>query len=389
MPLKDYFRHITPASGKFRRAISLPVMAACIALCGCHPSPAAPPTVEVERVSPENVSVYGEYPGRIRAVQTFEIHARVDGYLDNMFVHNGSPVRRGQTLFVIDSRLYKANADKARAQLSSARAQELKTRRDLERIRPLFEKNAASQLDLDNAEAAYESAKADVAICEADLITAETSLDNTKVTAPVTGEIYCNVADIGSMVGPSGKSLLATIIRNDTVSIDFTMSARDYFNAKSQIICAATPDSVRCLDTYVTITLSDGSEYPHKAKVNFGAPTINPETGEFTLSAEMPNPQRMLMPGEVTRVNVLVTARNEASLIPLTAVKTENDSTFAYVLGEDNVITRRHIITGPVSGSRIIIENGLTDGELIVVKPTPRIADGMSATGCLKPSSKK
>ncbi len=369
--------------------IFLSAVISCLALCACHTSPASAPVVEVEQITPENVSVYGEYPGRIRAAQTFEIHARVDGYLDNMFVHNGSSVRRGQTLFVIDPRLYKANADKARAQLSSAKAQELKTRRDLERIRPLFEKNAASQLDLDNAEAAYESAKADVAICEADLVTAETSLANTKVTAPVTGEIYCNVADIGSMVGPSGKSLLATIVRDDTVSIDFTMTARDYFNAKSQIICAGARDSVRCLDSFVTITLSDGSEYPYKAKVNFAAPTINPETGDFTLSAEMPNPQRKLMPGEVTRVNVLVTARNEACLIPVSAVKTENDSTFAYVLGNDNVISRRHIITGPVSGNRIIVEKGLAEGETIVVKPTDRIVDGMTATGHSAPSAKK
>lgn len=131
------------------------------------------PTVEAETVGTGSVNIYGEYVGRIRAQQFVEIHARVEGYLENMLFKEGSYIQKGQTLFVIDPRLYQAHVNKARAQLNKARAQAQKAERDLKRIRPLYEQNAASQLDLDNATAAYESAMAEVVVSEADLTQAE------------------------------------------------------------------------------------------------------------------------------------------------------------------------------------------------------------------------
>jgi len=123
--------------------------------------PAALPVVEVQPVETSEVNIYNEYVGRIRAQQFVEIRARVEGYLEKMFFEEGTRVKKGQTLFVIDRKVYQARAEKARAQLIKARAQLNKAERDLARIRPLYEQNAASQLDLDNAQAAYESAKAE------------------------------------------------------------------------------------------------------------------------------------------------------------------------------------------------------------------------------------
>ena len=122
-----------------------------------RPRPAAVvlPVVGVEPVVVEDVNIYGEYVGRIRAQQFVEIHARVEGYLEQMLFAEGTYVEKGQTLFVIDPQLYRAKANRAKAQLNRARAQALKAERDLNRIRPLYEQNAASQLDLDNAVAAY------------------------------------------------------------------------------------------------------------------------------------------------------------------------------------------------------------------------------------------
>lgn len=130
-----------------------------------RPRPAAVvlPVVAVEPVTTEDVNIYGDYVGRIRAQQFVEIRARVEGYLEKMLFAEGTYIRKGQTLFVIDPRVYRARVDKAKAQLNKARAQALKAKRDLDRIRPLFEQSAASQLELDNATAAYESAVADVA----------------------------------------------------------------------------------------------------------------------------------------------------------------------------------------------------------------------------------
>ena len=117
--------------------------------------------VETSPVTTSDVSIYGEYAGRIRAQQFVEVRARVEGYLEKMFFEEGTHIDKGQTMFLIDSRVYRALAEKARAQLNKARANAMKAERDLARIRPLYEQNAASQLDLDNAEAAYKSARAE------------------------------------------------------------------------------------------------------------------------------------------------------------------------------------------------------------------------------------
>ena len=147
----------TPRSKKTWIIIVAAIAAAATALyffLRPKPQPVVLPTVEVEAVETENVNIYGEYVGRIRAQQFVEVRARVEGYLESMLFKEGSYIEKGQTLFVIDPKLYKAHVDKARAKLNKARAQALKAERDLARIKPLYEQNAASQLDLDDATAA-------------------------------------------------------------------------------------------------------------------------------------------------------------------------------------------------------------------------------------------
>ena len=172
------------------------------------------PTVIVEPAERDNVEIFGEYVGRIRAQQFVEVRARVEGYLESMLFAEGTYVNKNQVLFVINQDQYRAKADKARAQLKKDEAQALKAKRDLERIKPLYAQNAASQLDLDNAEAAYESAVATVAMSEADLAQAELELGYTLVRSPLSGHISERNVDLGTLVGPGGKSLLATVVKN-------------------------------------------------------------------------------------------------------------------------------------------------------------------------------
>ena len=204
------------------------IAAAVVFVLRSRPVPEMLPVVEVEPVTTQNVNIYGEYVGRIRAQQFVEIRARVEGYLERMLFAEGTYIEKGQTLFIIDPQLYRARANRAKAQLNKAKAQALKAQRDLNRIRPLYEQNAASQLDLDNAVAAYESAAADVVVCEADLTQAELTLGYTTVRSPVSGYISERNADIGALVGPGGQSLLATVVKSDTVRIDFSMTSIEY-----------------------------------------------------------------------------------------------------------------------------------------------------------------
>ena len=177
------------------------------------------PTVIVESAEKGDVEIYGEYVGRIRAQQFVEVRARVEGYLENMLFAEGTYVTKNQVLFVINQDQYRAKADKARAQLKKDEAQALKAKRDLERIRPLYAQNAASQLDLDNAQAAYETAEASVAMSQADLDQAELELGYTLVRSPLSGHISERNVDLGTLVGPGGKSLLATVVKSDTVLV--------------------------------------------------------------------------------------------------------------------------------------------------------------------------
>ncbi len=337
-----------------------------------------PPTVEVEEITTRDVSVYGEYVGRIRAQQFVEIHARVEGYLESMFFKEGSYINKGQTLFVIDPKLYKAHVEKARAQLNKARAQAKKAERDLMRIRPLYEQNAASQLDLDNAEAAYESANAEVVVSEADLTQAELTLGYTRVTSPISGYISERSADIGTLVGPTGgKSLLATMVKSDTVRIDFSMTALDYLRSKERNVNFGVQDSTRKWNSYVTITLADGTEYPHRGLVDFADPQVDPKTGTFSVRAEMTNPEHRLLPGEFTKVKVLLDVREKAVTVPVKSMVIEKGGAYVYVVRPDSIVEKRFVETGPELDNSVIVERGLAKGEQIVTEGYHKLTHGM------------
>ena len=192
------------------------------------------PVVAIAPATQDDVEIYGEYVGRVRAQQFVEVRARVEGYLEQMLFAEGTYVTKNQVLFVINQDQYRAKADKARAQLKKDEAQAQKAKRDLERIRPLYEQNAASQLDLDNATAAYETAEASVAMSSADLDQAELELGYTIVRSPLAGHISERHVDLGTLVGPGGKSLLATVVKSDTVLVDFSMTALDYLKSKER-----------------------------------------------------------------------------------------------------------------------------------------------------------
>lgn len=344
-----------------------------------RPRPVAPvlPVVGVEPVVVDDVSIYGEYVGRIRAQQFVEIHARVEGYLEQMLFAEGTYVEKGQTLFVIDPQLYRAKANRAKAQLNRARAQALKAERDLNRIRPLFEQNAASQLDLDNAVAAYESAAADVVVSEADLTQAELTLSYTTVQSPISGYISERNVDLGTLVGPGGQSLLATIVKSDTVRVDFSMTALDYLRSKNRNVNLGHKDSTRNWDPYITVTLADDSQYPYRGLVDFADPQVDPKTGTFSVRAEMPNPNHVLLPGQFTKVRLLLDVRERAVVVPKKAVLIEKDGAYIFVVRRDSIVEKRLIEIGPEVRNSFVVERGLAQGENIVVEGYHKLSHGV------------
>lgn len=386
----NHFRFKNPRRVIILVAVLLVLAAVITLVCVLIRPKAAPaqlPTVIVEKVKTSDVNVYGDYVGRIRAQQFVEIRARVEGYLEQMLFEEGTHIEKGQTLFIIDRKLYKARAEKARSQLSKAKAQAHKAKRDLERIQPLYEQNAASQLDLDNAVAAYESAKAEESVAEADLIQAELTLSYTAVSSPISGYISERSADIGTLVGPNGKSLLATVAKSDTVLVDFSMTALDYLSGKNRNVNMGRQESDREWQPYVTVTLADGSAYPYHGFVDFASPQVDPSTGTFRVRAEMPNPDQVLLPGEFTKVRVLMDVRENAIEVPAKALEIEKGAAYIYIVRPDSIVERRFVETGPELGNDIIVERGLAAGEDIVVEGYHKLRHGMKVRPVFAPDS--
>lgn len=344
---------------------------------GCKKSVTEIPVVAVAPAAQEDVEIYGEYVGRVRAQQFVEVRARVEGYLEKMLFEEGTYVKKGQVLFIINQEQYRAKADKARAQLKKDEAQEQKAKRDLERIRPLYEQNAASQLDLDNAIAAYETAKASVSMSRADLAQAELELGYTTVRSPLAGHISERNVDLGTLVGPGAKSLLATIVKSDTVLIDFSMTALDYLKSKERNVDIGQQDKSRSWQPYVTITLADNTVYLHKGMVDFAEPTVDPNTGTFSVRAEMPNPERTILPGQFTKVKILLDVREKATVVPRRAISIEKGGAHIYVMRADSTVEKRFIETGPEFQNNMVVERGLNPGENVVVEGYHKLTPGM------------
>lgn len=336
-----------------------------------------PPLVAVEPVGVEDVEIYGDYVGRVRAQQFVEVRARVEGFLERMTFAEGTYVRKNQVLFVIDQRQYKAKADKARAQLRKDSAMVRKTKRDLDRIRPLFEQNAASRVDLDNAIAAYETAVANMGMSRADLDQAEQELGYTIVRSPISGYISERLVDLGTLVGTGGKSLLATVVKSDTVLVDFSMTALDYLKSKERNVNLGQRDSSRSWQPFVTITLADNSVYPYKGLVDFAEPQVSPKTGTFSVRAEMPNPEHVLLPGQFTKVHALLDVRERATVVPQKALIIENGGAYVFVMRRDSTAERRFIELGPEFGNKVVVERGLAPGETIISEGYNKLAPGM------------
>lgn len=347
------------------------------------------PIVCVEPVVQEDVEIYGDYVGRIRAQLFVEVRARVEGFLERMHFEEGSYVKKDQVLFVINQDQYRAKADKARAQLKKDEATALKAKRDLDRIRPLYEQNAASQLDLDNAIAAYETAEASVGMSKADLEQAEQELGYTIVRSPISGHISERLVDPGTLVGTSGKSLLATIVKSDTVMVDFSMTALDYLKSKERNVTLGQKDTTRTWKQTVTVTLPDNSVYEHKGLVDFASPQVNPKTGTFQVRAELPNPEHVLLPGQFTSVKVLLDVREKSTVVPKKALIIEKGGSYIFVMRRDSVAERRFIEIGPEFKNDVIVERGLAPGELIVTEGFHKLTPGVKVQVAPDSSEKK
>ncbi len=371
------------------RTIKITAVIFCFLLAvGCKKKAIDYPVVEVEPVSVDNIEIYGDYVGLIKAAQSVEIHARVEGFLERMTFSEGKEVKSGEALFYINNKPYKAKVEKAKAQLQRYEARALKAESDLKRIEPLYAQNAASQLDLDNAIAELNMSKADVAMSKADLDQAELELSYTVVRSPISGYISERYVDIGTLVGNS-KSLLATVVKRDTVLVNFQLTSLDYLRSQRRNVHLGELDTTRSWQPSVTVTLADNSVYRNKGIVDFASPQVDPKTGTFGVRAVLPNPRQVLLPGQFTRVRLLLDVMENVLVVPRKAISIEKGGVFIFVVRPDSVVEKRFIETGPERNNNIVVTRGLSQKENVVVEGYQKLTHGQRAIGRTKKEEEK
>ena len=212
---------------------------------------------------------------------------------------------------------------------------------------------------------------------KADVDQAEQELSYTIVRSPISGQISERHVDLGTIVGTEGKSLLATIVKSDTVLVDFSMTALDYLKSKERNVIIGQRDSTRSWQPTVSITLPDNSVYPYRGAVDFAEPQVDPRTGTFSVRAEMPNPGHDLLPGQFTKVKVLLDVREHATVVPQKALTIEKGGAYIFVMRKDSTVERRFIELGPEFGNNVVVERGLAPKEMIVTEGFHKLMPGM------------
>lgn len=334
-------------------------------------------------VAERDVTIYGTYIGRTEASERVEVNARVDGFLEEINFVEGSVVTEDQALYKIDPRPYQANVDRMSAILQSRKASLGKFQRDVARIGPLFEEDAASQLDYDTAVSSAEQGEASVREAEAEMQRAELELAYTEISAPISGVIGESEVDVGALIRSNSSEPLTIVSQIDPIHVNYAMSALDYLNARRRVTSyweeRLHEQQGKALEGRVSITLPDESIYRFEGVVGFTDPQVNPATGTFAVRAILPNPDKELLPGQYTRVQMPLEIRQNTLLIPEESTVIEQGGVYVMVVLPNNRVERRLIFVGPIIEGEIIVENGLAKDEKIIVHGINKVFHGALA----------
>lgn len=322
-----------------------------------------PMPMPVAQCAIQDVTDYYEFTGTTEAVDSVEIRARVEGYLQGIHFTDGSLVEEGQLLFTIEPEAFEARRNEAAAQLKAAKAQLQQAQVDLERIEQAIETNAVSQQDLTRSRAAADTASASVLAAEATLARAELDLSYTEIRSPIRGRIARRLADIGNLVGPVSRPILTTVKRTQPIYI--------YFYLSESQLKGDLPDRIRggagLEPLGLEAALSNETEYLHKGIVNYLDNSVNSKTGTVYVRGQLDNKDDALLPGMFVRVRVPIRQRKNAVLIPEKAIMTDLGGKYVLTVGPGNVLQRHDIKLGTSQGLLQVINEGLDGSEVFII----------------------
>jgi len=354
------------------RAIAAIAAALFVAACGNgEQQQMPPPDVSVAAVVKKSVTEWDEYSGHIEAIESAEIRPRVSGHLHRIHFTEGGMVRKGQLLFTIDDREYRAAADAARADTARAEARVELAKQELARAETLIAARAVSKGELDESRMEAHQAEADVLAARARLAQAELNVSFTRVTAPFAGRAGAALVKPGNVVA-SGETLLTTVVSVDPVYVTFTGDERAYLRYQ-ELSRNGNRESSRDAANPVLVGLANEDGFPHRGQVDFVDNALDPATGTIRARAVLPNPDGVFTPGLFARVRLLGESQTDALLIHEQAVLTDQDRRYVYIIGKDSSAERHDVKLGPHVEGLVVVNDGLKAGDKVIVNGMRKI----------------
>lgn len=345
---------------------------------GCDSDQPAPKNIQqvgTITIKPETIESTYQLAGRTVASEISQVRPQVNGVVIEQLFKEGTQVNKGQPLYKIDSSLYRDSVDEAAGNLALAKANVNSTRLQAERYKELIKVNGVSQQELDNAQSAYEQAKATVAVNEAVLKTARTNLRYTQVSAPISGRIGRSSITRGALVTSAQTDPLATIQKLDPMYVDLTQSSDEYMALRKQL----TENGIKPTELSVRLKLENGTAYAEQGTFKFSDVAVDEATGSVTLRAAFPNPNNALLPGLYVRAELGTGTRPNSVLIPQGALfRDAEGNPLVWIVGKDNKAEQRKITLGDAIDNRWLVTSGLKAGDQVIVEGLQGLSAGMT-----------
>jgi membrane fusion protein, multidrug efflux system len=346
-------------------------------------APPPPPEVMVANVVQRDVPIVMELVGQTKGSEDVEIRARVEGFLEDVAFTEGSVVTKGQLLYRIDPKTLQANLANAEADLATWKSRFVKTENDVKRLTPLAAQQAVSQQELDNAVAAENAARAQVAAATATVEKNRIDLGYATVTSPIEGLVGTTLVKAGNLVGRGESTLLTTVSRLDPILFRAGMSEAEYLRLVRRV------DEIRRerggKPVPIELVLADGTVHPQTGLLDVIERAVDAATGTLTIQFKFPNPGGVLRPGQYGRARFVLETRKDAMLVPQRAVQELQNLYNVAVVGGDNKVAIKTVKVGPRVGSLWVIESGIMPSDRVVVEGLQRLRPGMTVSAKAAP----
>lgn len=329
-----------------------------------------PPKVTVSQPVREDIVDYLEISGNAQAVNTVQLRARVEGYLDGVYFRDGDVVKKDRLLFLIQQNTYFAMLQQADANVQNQKALLEHAKTEFARFSKLYEQKAAADTDVENWRYQRDTAQAGLLSAEAQRDLAKLNLGYTWVVAPFTGRIDRRLVDPGNLVGSAGSStVLAELTQIDPLYVYFNIAETaipPYMRDSGAASLKSSNSAAKAEKTPVFMSLDIEEGYPHEGYLDFTSAVVNPSTGTLLVRGVFPNPDGKMLPGQFARVRLPVGKKSRAILIPQSAVGYDQLGAYVLIVNENNTVERRNVKTGPQKNYSSVIEEGLAGDEWVV-----------------------